>query len=271
MIREPVVAGYFYPEDREDLLAELKRLIEFSEEKIPALGIVVPHAGYIYSGGVAGKVYGKILPPEVAVLMGTNHTGLGERASLYPGEAFRTPLGKVRINQTLSSLLLEEAPLVKRDLYAHLREHSLEVQVPFLQYLNPQVEIIPLCLAELYLEEIRELGKALARAIRKFQEKELKRVLIVASSDFSHYEPAHLAEKKDSLVIKEILSLSEEGLLRVVFRERISMCGVIPVACLLVACKDLGAREARLVDYKTSGDITQDYSAVVGYGGLIIY
>jgi len=272
MIRKPAVAGYFYPGDRESLLLELKRLIVFSPEKISALGIVVPHAGYIYSGRVAGKVYGKIVPPDLAIILGPNHTGLGERVSLFKGEAFLTPLGEAKINQELSNLIKEESPLVKEDVYAHLREHSLEVQVPFLQSLNPQVEIVALCLSELDLDEIRELGEAISRAIKKFRIiNGEKRVLLVASTDFSHYEPAHVAERKDNFAIKEILALSEEGLIRTVIKEKISMCGVIPVSVLLVACKELGARTAELVEYRTSGDVNKDYSSVVGYGGLIIY
>ncbi|MGC9108927.1 MAG: AmmeMemoRadiSam system protein B [Caldimicrobium sp.] len=271
MRRAPAVAGYFYPEERESLLLELKRLVKFSPEKIEALGIVVPHAGYMYSGEVAGKVYGKILPPEVAIIMGPNHTGLGERVSLFDGESFLTPLGEAQIEKRLSELLLAETKLVKKDKWAHLREHSLEVQLPFLQFLTPHIKILPLCLWDLDLQEIKELGRALAKAIKIYKEETGKKVLIVASSDFSHYEPQKVAQKKDSLAIKEILSLSEENLLRVVFSEKISMCGVIPVSVTLFACKELGAKNTLLVDYKTSGDVTGDYTAVVGYGGIIIY
>ena len=271
MRREPAVAGYFYPGDRESLLLELKALIKFSPEKIPALGIVAPHAGYMYSGGVAGKVYGKILPPHVAIIMGPNHTGLGERVSLFPGDSFLTPLGEAKIAKDLAELLLSETTLVKQDKWAHLREHSLEVQLPFLQILNSSIEIVPLCISELDIDEIRELGKALARAIKIYTTRTGKKTLIVASSDFSHYVPHTVAKKKDSLAIEEILQLSEEGLIKVVIKENISMCGVIPVSVTIVACKELGAKGALLVDYKTSGDITGDYSSVVGYGGIIIY
>lgn len=271
MKREPAVAGYFYPGERESLLLELRNLVKFFPEKISALGVVVPHAGYMYSGGVAGKVYGRILPPDIAIILGPNHTGLGERVSLFDGESFLTPLGEVELEKRLSELILSTAEFVKKDRWAHLREHSLEVQVPFLQFLNSQIKIVPLCLSEMDLSEIRELGKALARAIKLYKEESEKRILIVASSDFSHYEPHSVAKKKDQLAIKEILELSEENLLKVVSKERISMCGVVPVAVTLVACKELSAKNVLLVDYKTSGDITGDYSAVVGYGGIIIY
>lgn len=271
MIRDAVVAGYFYPGRPESLLRTLEELIDVTEEKISAISIVVPHAGYIYSGKVAGKVYGRIQPPDLAIILGPNHTGLGPEVSLFSGEAFRTPFGLVKVNRDLVKLLLEYSNLISPDTLAHKREHSLEVQVPFLQYLNPDIEIVPLCIGHLSLEEIRELGDALSQAVAQFEDSTGRDVLIVASSDFSHYEPQAIANTKDLLAINEILNLSEEGLLRVVYQERISMCGVFPVAITICASKLLGAEKAVLVDYKTSGDITGDYSAVVGYGGIIIY
>ncbi len=271
MIRQPAVAGYFYPGRVEALIETLEELIEFSEDKISAIGIVVPHAGYIYSGRTAGKVYGAIEPPDVAIILGPNHTGLGPEVSLFSGEAFLTPLGEAKINKELSELLLNTSPLFSPDTLAHKREHSLEVQIPFLQYLNPEIEIVPICVGHLSLEEIRNIGEALAHSIEQFETSTGKEVLIVASSDFSHYEPQLVAKTKDSLAIQEILNLSEEGLLRVVYRERISMCGVYPVAITILASKLLGAEEAILVEYRTSGDITGNFSAVVGYGGIIIY
>lgn len=271
MIRKPAVAGYFYPGHREDLLSTLRKLISPSTEKIEAKGIVVPHAGYMYSGVVAGKVYGKIVPPDVAIILGPNHTGLGEEVSIFPKGSFLTPLGEVNVNENLSNLIVKKAPFVSLEVQAHLREHSLEVQVPFLQYLNPSVEIVAIALMDLTWEQIEALGKSLAEAIKEYTQDIKRQVLLVASSDFSHYEPHEVAKKKDSLAIREILNLSERGLLEVVYRERISMCGVLPVAVALVASKALGAKKATLIEYKTSGDITGDHSAVVGYGGLIIH
>lgn len=271
MIREAVVAGYFYPGRREVLLSTLKELIVFDEPKKEALGIVVPHAGYMYSGRVAGKVYGKILPPDVAIILGPNHTGLGEEIALFPEGSFLTPLGEVPINSELLSLILDEVPWISKDKMAHLKEHSLEVQLPFLQYINPKVEIIALSIMSITNEELEKVGSGLARAVKRFKETSNKRVLFVASSDFSHYEPQPVAMEKDNHAIKEILKLSEKGLLERVHKERISMCGVYPVALCLVACKHLGAKEAMLIDYKTSGDVTQDYHSVVGYGGIVIF
>ncbi|MFN4131924.1 MAG: AmmeMemoRadiSam system protein B [Caldimicrobium sp.] len=271
MKRKPAVAGYFYPGDYYSLNSLLEELIENNPEKISAIGIIVPHAGYMYSGKVAGKVYGRIEPPDVAVILGPNHTGYGGKVSLFTGESYLTPLGEAKISQRLSKIILEKCPLVEDEFYAHMREHSLEVQVPFLQYLNPEVEIVPIVIMDLNLNEIKLLGEAIAEAIEDFTSEEAREVLVVASSDFSHYEPQVIAERKDRLAIEEILKLSEEGLLKVVYENHISMCGVLPVSVMLVCAKELGASEVELIDYKTSGDITGDYAAVVGYAGVIIW
>ncbi|MCS7199633.1 MAG: AmmeMemoRadiSam system protein B [Caldimicrobium sp.] len=270
MKREPVVAGYFYPGKRETLLTNLRELIIFEDLKISALGIVVPHAGYVYSGKVAGKVYGRIEPPDTAIILGPNHTGLGCRVALFPEGSFLTPLGETPIDRDLLLLITEETPFTTLDVLAHLKEHSLEVQVPFLQFLNPEIKIVALTLRDLALEEIRKIGEGLSKAINRYKEISGKNVLLIASSDFSHYEPHTEAQNKDRLAIEAILKLSERELLEVVSRERISMCGVFPVAVLLVTCKSLGAKEAHLIEYKTSGDITGDYYSVVGYAGIII-
>lgn len=267
MKREPTVAGYFYSENKEILKSDLRELIKERKEKLKVKGIVVPHAGYMYSGWVAGQTYGVIYPPEVALIIGPNHTGLGREASLFTGEAFITPLGEARVCKTLASKLLEEVPFLEEDPLAHLHEHSLEVQVPFLQYLNPKIEIVPLCLGRLSLEEIVTLGKGIAKGIKE----ENRYIVIVASSDFSHYVPQEVAKRKDFLAIEQILNFSEGGLLHVVQKEKISMCGVIPVAVTIYACKELGAKKAELIVYGTSGDVLKDYSSVVGYGGIIFY
>ncbi len=267
MKRTPAVAGYFYSENKEILMSELKTLVKEKEEKIKVKGIVVPHAGYMYSGWVAGQTYGTIYPPEVAFIIGPNHTGLGKEVSIFIGESFVTPLGEALICKKLALKLLEEVPFLEEDPLAHLHEHSLEVQVPFLQYLNPKIEIVPLCLGRLSLEEIVTLGKGIAKCIKQ----ENRYVIVVASSDFSHYVPHEVAKKKDFIAIEQILNLSEGGLLHVVQKEKISMCGVIPVAVTIYACKEIGAKKAELVVYATSGEVIRDYSSVVGYGGIIIY
>ncbi len=268
MQRKPAVAGYFYPGNHRDLRAVLSSLVEESPEKIKAKGIVVPHAGYMYSGMVAGKVYGKIVPPEIAIILGPNHTGLGTECAIFPGDSFLTPLGEAKVEKKLVKILLEKVPFLEEDSLAHTHEHSIEVQVPFLQYLNPLIKIVPICIGRLNLEEMTTFGEAIAETV---SEHEAEKILIVASTDFSHYVPHEVAKEKDFLAIKEIENLSEEGLLTVVLSENISMCGVIPVCITIIACKKLGAQKAELIKYMTSGDIIQDYTSVVGYGGLVIY
>lgn len=271
MKREPAVAGFFYTNNPKELKLHLSELVRFSPHKIKAKGIVVPHAGYMYSGWVAGKVYGKIEPCDVALIIGPNHTGLGKKIALFNGDSFLTPLGESKVNKILSKKILNKTSLIQEDVMAHLHEHSLEVQLPFLQYINPQTEIVPICVRWISLEEVKEIGKGIAEAIREYQQEENKDVLIIASTDFSHYIPYEEAKKKDFLAIEKILKLSEEELFEVVVRYNISMCGVIPVCITLTACKALGAKTAELVDYSTSGDTIKDYSSVVGYGGIIIY
>lgn len=271
MKRQPAVAGFFYSHSPRELKLYLSDLIKFSSQKVEAKGIIVPHAGYMYSGWIAGKVYGKIEPPDVAIILGPNHTGLGKKVAIFNGEAFVTPLDEAKVNKVLVPKILEKIPLVQEDVMAHLHEHSIEVQIPFLQYLNPYIEIVPICLRQISLEEIRDLGQGLAEVVKDFILEEKKKVLFIASTDFSHYLPHEEAKKRDSIAIEKILELSEEKLIEAVIRYDISMCGVIPVAVTLVACKGLNAKKAELVDYCTSGDIIKDYSSVVGYGGIIIY
>ncbi|QJA06095.1 AmmeMemoRadiSam system protein B [Thermosulfurimonas marina] len=267
MRREPAVAGQFYPGDPVHLRAELARLIRATGPQVEALGVVAPHAGYMYSGAVAGEVYGRLVPPEVAVILGPNHTGLGQRAAVLPVGVFLTPLGEVPIESPLAEDLLSRVPFLREDALAHLYEHSLEVQVPFLQYLNPEVSLVPVCLSRLSLEEIFELGEGLAQAVEAYP----RRVTLVASTDFSHYVPDEVARRKDRLALERILELDPEGLVEVVARERISMCGVIPTAVMLVAVRALGAQRAELVRYATSGEVSGDYAQVVGYAGILIW
>ena len=268
MKRGPAVAGVFYPGKPAELRETLNFLIESASERVRAIAVVSPHAGYMYSGKVAGRVFGRIEAPDTAIILGPNHTGLGAAISLYPGEAFVTPLGEARIDEELREALFKECSLFTPDVKAHEHEHSLEVQVPFLQYLNPIVKIVPVCLSYISLKEIKELGETIAKVIKAFPE---KKILIVASSDFSHYVPHEVAKEKDKRAIEKILNLDEEGLIKRVVEERISMCGVVPVSVAMVASKGIKEKpQAELVAYQTSGDVIGDYSSVVGYGGIIV-
>ena len=266
MIRQPAVAGQFYPSDPLQLRADLTALVVRADSREQVLGIIAPHAGYMYSGMVAGAVYGVVEVPQTVIVLGPNHHGLGTQAALYPEGNWMTPLGSVPINSRLAELVRKHAPLVEIDTVAHNYEHSLEVQIPFLQYVNPAVSIVPVCLGFSDFASCRSLGEGIARAINEFGE----HVLIVASSDMTHYESAAAAKQKDDLAIKEALALNPEGLLKVCREKGITMCGVIPATVMLVAAKSLGALRARLVRYATSGDVTGDQRQVVAYAALTV-
>ena len=266
MIRQPAVAGKFYAGNGPQLLTELATLTTRADTREKVLGVIAPHAGYVYSGAVAGKLYGRIHLPATIIILGPNHRGVGAATALYPEGSWLTPLGSVLINAPLSQLILKHSPLVEEDPRAHSLEHSLEVQVPFLQFIRPDVTIVPLCLGFNDFESCRSLGQSLAGAVREYGEE----TLIVASSDMTHYESAASARLKDELALKEVLDLNPEGLVQVCRTRQISMCGVIPAAVMLVAALELGATQAELVRYATSGDVTGDDQQVVGYAGVAV-
>jgi hypothetical protein len=267
MVREPAVAGQFYPGKRETLQAELARLIVPREPKRTVIGVVSPHAGYIYSGGVAGKLYGGIEIPATVVVLCPNHTGHGAPIALHPPGSWRTPLGEVPINAELAGLLAGEVDGLVEDAAAHRFEHSLEVQLPFLQQVRPDISIVPLCLGFADLARCKVLGEGMARAISRYGGE----VLMVASSDMSHYEPADVARGKDRLAINRVLDLDPDGLLAVCRQQRITMCGAVPAAAMLVAARMRGAERGELVAYATSGDVTGDNREVVGYAAIQVY
>jgi hypothetical protein len=266
MVRQPAVAGQFYTENEKKLRAELDNYVVSAVRTEKALGIIAPHAGYIYSGSVAGRVYGQVAVPASVIILGPNHHGIGARAALYPEGEWLTPLGLVRIDTRLASLVKKHAAIVQEDTTAHHYEHSLEVQVPFLQFVRPDVTIVPLCLGFSDFASCAELGSGIAGAIGEYGSD----VLIVASSDMTHYESAAVARVKDDKALREILALNPEGLLKVCRDKGITMCGVIPAAVMLLAALQLGARQARLVSYATSGDVTGDNQQVVAYAALTV-
>lgn len=266
-IRPPAVAGYFYPGEPIALQRELDRCLKRAPSaKSQALAIVVPHAGYKYSGAVAGEVYDRVQISDRVVILSPNHTGEGVPYSLMTEGSWRTPLGDARIDADLASRFQRNCPLLEEDAAAHQAEHSLEVQIPFLQRLKADFSFVPLTLSYVPFERCAEVGRALARTIRETSEP----VLIVASSDLNHYQDQATTEAKDFAVIRRIEALDPPGLYETVRKERISMCGIIPVTVALVACLELGAKKAELVRHATSGDVTGDYKAVVGYAGIII-
>jgi AmmeMemoRadiSam system protein B len=267
MIRQPAVSGQFYPGSEQSLRQELQRLIPHSDTRHSAIGVISPHAGYIYSGSAAGQLFAGVKIPRTVIILGPNHRGIGVLAALAPEDGWQTPLGVVPIEKRLVSLILKHMPVVQEDSTAHLYEHSLEVQVPFLQYLRPDLCIVPICLAFGDYAGCELLGKGLAAAIRAFDEP----VLILASSDMTHYESAEAAKQKDSLALERAMNLDPKGLVDVCRSKQISMCGVIPSAVMLVAAKALGATQAKLVAYTNSGETTGDSREVVAYAAVSVW
>lgn len=266
MMRTPAVAGYFYPGDRETLRTTLSTLVPLSDTKKTAKGIIVPHAGLVYSGEIAGKLYGEVEIPATVLIIGPNHHGSGAPIALFPEGEWQTPLGNTPINSRLTGLLNHFLPGSQLDTQAHASEHSLELQLLFLQYLRPDVEIAAICLGYGDVEVVELLGNGIASALNDFREP----VLMVASSDMSHYESAAQAHQKDQHALDRILAMDPAGLVNVCRRERITMCGVIPAAVLLVAAMAQGATMSQLVAYGTSGDVTGDSSQVVGYAAVMV-
>jgi MEMO1 family protein len=266
MRREPIVAGQFYSSSPEDLYQELQQLVATSTVRQKVMGIIAPHAGYIYSGRTAGAVYGAIEIPDTVLVLGPNHHGHGAPVALFPSGSWYTPLGCVPINERLSDLIFEHSSLVTTDSNAHRFEHSLEVQIPFLQYVNPEVSIVPLCLSIMDYASCETLGKSLAASIRAYGDD----VLMVASSDMSHYEPAAVAHHKDHQALDAVIALNPFGLYSIVRSKSITMCGVIPTVVMLVAALELGATSSVLLRYATSGDISGDLSQVVGYAAVSV-
>ena len=266
MVRAPAVAGYFYQGSSEALRKQVEGFIVPGAERKRAIGVVSPHAGLIYSGPVAGALYSSIEIPDTIVLIGPNHTGLGAAVSLMSKGSWETPLGTVEIDETLAASILAKSSHIRDDSVAHLREHSLEVQLPFIQYFKEKFTIVPIQMLDTRLNTCIEVGRAVGTAI----EARGQDVLIVASSDMSHYERAATAKEKDSKAIHQILNLDPEGLYRTIKDYGITMCGFGPAVSMLVAAKMLGASKAELVKYANSGDVSGDYDKVVGYAGIVV-
>ena len=286
MLRHPAVAGYFYHGSAEALRKQVREFIIPDSKRVRALGLLSPHAGFLYSGSVAGAVYSGVELPDTFVLIGPNHTGLGAPISLMAHGQWETPLGTVTIDEPLAAAILSRSSRIHEDTLAHLREHSLEVQLPFIQYFKKNFTIVPIQMLDVRLESCLEVGRAVAGAIKnrsqesgvRSQEKEKipesevlgHNVLIVASSDMSHYESAETAKEKDYKAIHHILDLDPEGLYRTIKDNGISMCGFGPAVAMLTACKALGATRAELIKYANSGEASGDFKQVVGYAGIVV-
>ncbi len=263
-VRSPHVAGYFYPAEKEALFNFLSRSIIPGLKKKPAVAILVPHAGYIYSGETAAKIYAQIELTQTVLILGPNHTGRGTAFSLMKEGVWETPLGRCPIDQNLAGLLLK-GPLLSEDLEAHLSEHSIEVQIPFLQYLHSDIQFVPLTIGTRDLDKLRQAGQFIGEVLSELE----KRVLVVISSDLNHYEDEKTTREKDQKAISAMLELDETKLAGMVKKYDVSMCGFAPAYVGLVAIKLLGAKSADLMDHTTSALVSGDYDRVVGYAGMI--
>jgi AmmeMemoRadiSam system protein B len=265
-VRSAAVAGMFYDARPDRLEQDVRRYLLSDVPAEAAFGAIVPHAGYVYSGPVAGAVYARLKIPATTVILCPNHTGRGAPASLDPSDAWRTPLGDVPVDHRVAERLRALAPSLEPDAEAHRREHSLEVQLPFLRVLHPDARIVPICLGAPDLEVCREVGSALAT----LRAEEAEPPLFLASSDMNHYESRAIGRRKDDLALDRIANLDGEGLFRTVVEEGISMCGFLPATALLFAAAAAGVAGARVVARRDSGDETGDTSSVVGYAGVIV-
>jgi AmmeMemoRadiSam system protein B len=277
MIRQPAVAGTFYPREPRELLARVQQFLDEGRETDSAssassstptssvLACLVPHAGYVFSGGVAGAVYARIQIPNRVIILGPRHRPGGANFAINSEGAWETPLGRVKIDSDLARALLTAYPLLVEDDVAHRREHSLEVQLPFLQTLSKDFQFVPIAIGTLNFDELASLGHALAKVISNCAEP----VLLVASSDINHYESEEITHVKDQQAIDQMLALNPRGLHDTVRREGITMCGCGPAVSAITAALDLGATRVELVRYATSADVLGDQDDVVGYAGML--
>jgi AmmeMemoRadiSam system protein B len=283
-VRAPAVAGRFYPGRADELLHEVRQYTSPAKSsvetgRIAAIGCVAPHAGYIYSGSVAGAVYSRLEIPEHCVILCPNHTGKGRPLAVMATTTWQTPLGEVAADAEIGARLLRRFPALEEDSAAHRGEHAIEVQLPFLQARQPELQIVPIAVGTSNFEVLRGLGEALAEVIadryeedreQDREEDRQEKVLIVASSDMNHYESDAVTRVKDHKAIERVLALDARGLWEVVMQEDITMCGFGPTIVMLTAAKLLGATAATLVKYATSGEVSGDYESVVGYAGIVV-
>jgi MEMO1 family protein len=272
LVRQPAVAGTFYPAHAQRLRAEVESYTSTpadapAAEKIRALGCVVPHAGYMYSGHVAGALYGRLELPRRFVILCPNHTGRGEPLAIMSAGAWKTPLGDAAIEEGLAERLKSRMKLLSEDQAAHRYEHALEVQLPFLQVLAPGFQFVPITVGTGNFEVLSALGVALGGVVAEAGEA----VLVVASSDMNHYESDSVTRRKDRRAIEQVLALDPRGLYDTVHQAEISMCGYGPAVVMLTAARKLGATKAELVRYATSGDVSGERDKVVGYAGIAVY
>jgi len=267
MLRLPAVAGRFYPSDPAELTALVHKYAKADSQTKPVRirACLVPHAGYVYSGHVAGAVFARIILPKRILVLGVRHYPRGESAAILSSGAWRTPLGDAPIDEALAGALRKASPLLREDSVAHSAEHSLEVQLPFLQVLVPGFTFVPVALGTVRFEDLVTVGEALARILETAKED----VLLLTTSDLNHYEDDSTTRVKDHKAITQLLARNPRGLFDTCRNEDISMCGLGPAVAMLTALNALGAKKSDLVKYATSADVSGDRDAVVGYAGMI--
>jgi AmmeMemoRadiSam system protein B len=267
MLRLPAVAGRFYPSHPEELTALIHKYVVADPDRppIPVRACLVPHAGYVYSGHVAGAVFTRIALPRKIIILGVRHYPRGEPVAILSSGAWRTPLGDARIDEELAEALKKACPLLREDSVAHSTEHSLEVQLPFLQVLAKDFTFVPVALGTVHFESLVTVGQAIGRVLEAMKEN----VLLLTTSDLNHYEDDATTRIKDRKAIEQMLALEPRGLYDTCRDEEISMCGLGPAVAMLTALNALGTKKPEIVKYATSADVSGDCNAVVGYVGMI--
>jgi MEMO1 family protein len=267
VLRLPAVSGRFYPSDPVELTATIRRFTEpqLHTPKIAVRACLLPHAGYVYSGSVAGAVLSRILLPQKILILGVRHFPRGESVAILSSGTWRTPLGDAPIDESLAQVLRAACPLLREDEIAHSREHSLEVQIPFLQVLAPGFAFAPVALGTVRFEDLVRVGEAVGRVLAGSREE----ILLLTTSDLNHYEEDATTRVKDGKAIKRLLALDALGLYETCRDENISMCGLGPAVAMITALRVLGVGHAELVGHATSADVSGDTSSVVGYAGMI--
>jgi AmmeMemoRadiSam system protein B len=266
VLRLPAVAGRFYPDNPQELTAVVHEYTKppSNESAQHVQACLVPHAGYRFSGHVAGAVFSRITPTNKIVILGVRHRPLGQAIAIVSRGDWRTPLGDAPIDEALATTLSTECPLIREDPVAHSAEHSLEVQLPFLQVLSPGFAFVPIALGTVRFDELVAVGEALARVLAANPG-----VLLLTTSDLNHYEDDATTRRKDRKAIDQILALNPRGLYDICRNEPISMCGLGPTVAMLTALRTLEVKQAELLRYATSADVSGDTNSVVGYAGFL--
>jgi MEMO1 family protein len=267
MLRFPAVAGRFYPAKAAALSSAVREFVSVSSPEPPrrVRACLLPHAGYMYSGHVAGAVFARIALPEKIIVLGVRHSPPGEPAAILSQGAWRTPLGDAPIDSSLAGAIRQACPLLREDSVAHASEHSLEVQLPFLQVLNPRFSFVPIALGTIHFPALVQIGAGLGQILQQ----EGPSVLLLTSSDLNHYEDDATTRRKDSQAIERLLQLDARGLFDVCRNEAISMCGLGPAVAMITALNSLSEKRSELVKYATSADVSGDRETTVGYAGMI--